>query len=275
MSLQLEPAVCLSLRDLADLLNRSFAEYFVPVSFTPASFATGLRLNGQDLNFSQVVMKEGRGVGLALLSRRGWTSRLAAMAILPGERNAGIGQWLMGRLVEQARQRGDRYLTLEVIEENAPAVHLYKRAGFTIDRRLVGYRCEEPVGNPSNRIEEVDVREVAQVLLKFGPPDLPWQLSGETIAQLGPPVRGHRWRDAFGVIEKGDQGIKLLSLVVLPHSRRSGQASSFLQGLFAHYPNQPWKIAAQFPEEIAPGLFEKLGFVQDSIRQYQMTLALG
>ena len=65
-----------------------------------------------------------------------------------------------------------RAFTLEVIEDNARAIRLDERAGFASQRRLLGYLCDGPRGEPSPALEETDVREVAGVLLRAGPPDL-------------------------------------------------------------------------------------------------------
>ena len=274
MNLQLEPALKYSMIELSDLFNNSYAGYVVPVSFTPSILAKGFRLHGIDLGTSQIVVEDGKGVGIALLAHRGWTTRLAAMAIVPEFRHKGIGRWLMETILQQGHQRGDRVWTLEVIEENKSALQLYQRAGFKAHRRLIGFQCDNPQGKTCASLEEVDVREVAQILLQYGTDDLPWQVSGETLSQLGPPACGFRLSEAFAAIEKQDNRIELLSVVVLPQTRRQGQATRLLKGLFSKYPNCHWRIPARFPEEIAPGLFENLGFERDRISQQQMFLTV-
>jgi ribosomal protein S18 acetylase RimI-like enzyme len=242
--------------------------------FTPATLARAVRVHGTDLHTSQVVYQSGVAAGIALLAHRGWTTRLAAMGIVPEFRHTGIGQWLLDKILAAGRQRGDRVWTLEVIEDNTPALRLYEKVGFTACRRLLGYHCGNPQGGPSPAVEEVDVREVAQVLLQVGPPDLPWQVSGETVAQLGPPARGFRLGDAWAVIEPQETRVELLALVVPPRARRQGAATRLLKALFSHYPGTSWRVAARFPEETPPGLFTKLGFVQDTIQQKEMFLRL-
>jgi ribosomal protein S18 acetylase RimI-like enzyme len=274
MSLRLEPAWNRSFAELADLLNKAYTGYFVPLSFTPAGLAKTLRVHGIDLNTSQVVYQDDVPRGVALLAHRGWTTRLAAMGIVPELRHAGIGQWLLEKILATGRQRGDRRFTLEVIEDNASAIRVYEKAGFTALRRLVGYQCGDPRGEASPAVEEVDVREVARTLLQVGPPDLPWQVSGETLAQLGPPACGFRLQDAFAVIEPHDGQVELMSLVVLPRARRQGAATRLLRALFSKYPGTPWKMSARFPEDPALTLLNKIGFVRLEISQWQMLLEL-
>jgi ribosomal protein S18 acetylase RimI-like enzyme len=274
MSLHLEPAWKCSFPELVQVLNQAYSGYFVPIQFSPAGLAKVVRVHGIDLDTSQVVYRNGVAVGVALLAHRGWTTRLAAMGIGPEARHTGIGQWLLDKVLTAGRQRGDRVFTLEVIEANKPAIRLYEKAGFTVHRRLLGYLGSSPRGDASPDVEAVDVREFARVLMQEGPADLPWQVSGETVAQLGPPACGFRLGDAFAAIEDQAAQVELLGLVVLSQARRQGQATRLLRALFSKYPDKDWKVAARFPEETSLGLFTKLGFVRNQICQYQMLLSL-
>jgi ribosomal protein S18 acetylase RimI-like enzyme len=92
-----------------------------------------------DLELSRVILHAARPVGVALLARRGWTSRLAAMSILPDARGRGIGAVCVRQLLDEAKTRGDQSMTLEVIEQNEPAVRLYEKCGFAKMRRLLGF----------------------------------------------------------------------------------------------------------------------------------------
>jgi ribosomal protein S18 acetylase RimI-like enzyme len=58
-----------------------------------------------------------------------------AIAVLPEHQNRGLGLLLMQALIEQARPKVTA-LVLSVREEN-PAVRLYERLGFVIERRIV------------------------------------------------------------------------------------------------------------------------------------------
>jgi ribosomal protein S18 acetylase RimI-like enzyme len=129
VGLHLEPAWKCPLPELADLLNRAYGGYFVPLSFTPSTLARTLRVHGIDLYTSQVVYLNDVAVGTALLAHRGWTTRLAAMGIVPESRHTGIGQWLLDKILAAGRQRGDRVFTLEVIEDSTTALRLYEKSG--------------------------------------------------------------------------------------------------------------------------------------------------
>lgn len=152
-------------------------------------------------------------VGMGLLAHRGWTTRLAAMGIRPEDRHTGVGKWLLEQLIAGCKDRGGRFLTLEVITANVPALSLYQELGFVARRRLLGYRCDSPVGESCGPLEEIDVREVGRVLVDAEPPDMPRQISGETIGQLGPPARAFRLGDVHAVIEQHGMEMELIAIV--------------------------------------------------------------
>jgi len=275
MKLSLRPAVEYSLTEIAESLTRGFEDYFVPIAFTKESFASMMRLDGVDLNSSQVIERDGHPVGCALVAHRGWTSRLAAMGVAKEARNGGIGRWTMEQLINKSREHGDRRYVLEVIEQNEPGVRLYQGCGFEVVRRLVGYKSEHPETGEAAELEEIDNRMTARVLSEHGAADLPWQASAATIGQMAPPNRSFKLGPAHVLISNpSEPGIAIRSLVVERSEQRNGWAKRIVRALFNKFPDKSWLVPVLFPEEIAPGLFESLGFEQQELSQLQMELNL-
>lgn len=276
MSISFRPALSYSFSELAGFMNRGFTGYFVPMQFTPELLARMVRLDGADLDLSQVMILDEQPIGIALIARRGWSSRLAAMGIAPEGRGQGIGRQAMDHLIAEARKRNDRMFVLEVIEQNTSAVRLYQRVGFQTVRRLVGMTAQAPQAEaPAEQPEEIDVRTVAQMATRYGLSDLPWQLSGETLSQFAPPARGYRLGQAYALIGDPSQArIDLRCLVVAPEARRQNQASQLLAGLFQLFPGKTWGIPAIMPEELALPALERAGFAHNELSQLQMQLAL-
>ncbi|GAO08085.1 GNAT family N-acetyltransferase [Streptomyces lydicamycinicus] len=71
--------------------------------------------------------------GFATVSYAPWNQRLTIedIEVAPAHRGQGVGRGLMGHAVEFARERGAGHIWLEVTNVNAPAIHAYRRMGFT------------------------------------------------------------------------------------------------------------------------------------------------
>lgn len=272
--LSLKPANEFTIPQLADLMTRSFEGYFVPVNITDVIMLTMLRRDGVDLTSSRAILKDGELAGLALIARRGWTSRLAAMGIVSTARNGGTGTWAMQQLIVEAQARGDKEMLLEVIEQNTAGVKLYEKVGFTKIRRLVGYRLENPPVESEEELEEVDIREVARMVSYHGLKDLPWQLSGPTIAHHTPPSRAYRLNDAYCLISNPEAtDVSISSVLVKARSRGAGLSAVLMRALFARFPNKVWHVSPIFPEEMDV-IFEQVGMTRETLSQWQMSLKL-
>lgn len=271
MTLELKSVLDYGLQESAGVMNLGFSDYFVPIQLDAIKFHELLRTSHIDISLSKVVIQDGKALGIALIARRGWSSRLAGMSVIPEARRQKVGTWLMEQIIADSKTRGDRRMELEVIEQNLPAVYLYEFIGFRIMRRLVSWKLESPGGRPGNLIE-IDIRLLADLVNIYGLPHLPWQLSGESLAALGPPNKAYRLDDAYVAISnpEADQ-IVLRSLLTLPKSRNKGQAVRLFWALFEMFPNKSWLVPAIFPEELS-SLFEKLGFIEQELSQYQMEL---
>ncbi len=274
MTLSLSPASDFPTSQLADLLTRGFEDYFVPIHITEDVFLTMLRRDSIDLTASRVILKDGEPIGIGLIARRGWTSRVAAMGIVAHARNSGVGTWAMGQLIEEAKARGERQMLLEVIEQNMAGVKLYEKVGFEKVRRLVGYKIENPQVEVRHQLEEMDIYDLARIVTRHGFPDLPWQLTGATIAQYTPPARALRINEAYCLIsDPSSADVAISSVLVKTRSRGAGLSRVLLRALFANFPNKTWHVSAIYPEEMA-FVFEQVGMKRESISQWQMSLAL-
>ena len=268
------PASAYSVPDLIEFLNQGFEDYSVPIQFNTAAFLSMLRKDGIDLTASRVLTVNDQPCGIALIARRGWVNRLAAMGIGKNARGMGAGSWFMDDLIRDACQRGEREMVLEVIEQNEPAVKLYQKSGFEIVRRLVGFICKQAQETESNTLEEIDLRQMGQLVSHYGLPDLPWQLSGESIAQMNPPACAYRHERAFVAISNPEvEHIVIWSLIVEPQARGRGLGSRMLKHMMAAHPGKTWHMPALLPEECGQ-TFKRAGFEKEDLSQWQMTRRL-
>ena len=275
MTLKLQSLLDYGMEPTIDLLNLGFSDYLVPIVLDLASWLHMVGQESIDLGCSQVALRDGQAAGAALIARRGWSSRLAAMSVIPSARSMGVGSWLMSKLIEQARSRSERAMVLEVIEGNEPAIHLYRRSGFQTVRRLVSYDARpETSAAGTVQSQEIDLRELAGWVSAYGLPDLPWQVSGESLSVLGPPNVAYRWEDAYSAISNPEADtVAVRSLFVLPQARGQGRAAMLLNATMARYPGKTWHVPPLCPEEMG-GLFKGAGFTRGSLSQLQMRIEL-
>jgi ribosomal protein S18 acetylase RimI-like enzyme len=262
------------LPDLVKFLNQGFEEYVIPIQFNHVTFLNMLRKDGIDLTTSRILIADHDPCGIALIARRGWTSRLAAMGIAKETRGKGAGSWFMEKLIDEACQRGDHEMALEVIEQNEPAVKLYRKYGFEIVRRLIGCIRKAAEENAESELQEIDLREMGRLISQDGLPDLPWQLSGESVAQMNPPARAYRKGRAYIAVSNPDaENVVIWSLLVGPEARGHGLGTDILRSMIASRAGKTWHVPAIFPEEFRK-VFEGAGFEQEKLSQWQMKLSL-
>jgi GNAT superfamily N-acetyltransferase len=82
-----------------------------------------------------VADEAGRIVGVAATERRDTGFYLDRLAVDPAKQGSGLGSWLLGRLEEVARARGDRTMSLTTAEMMEHLLRLYGRHGFGIVHR--------------------------------------------------------------------------------------------------------------------------------------------
>lgn len=261
----------------AELLTRAFADYFVKIPFAEAGLRQMELSDSVDLARSPVVSLHGQPVGAALIARRGVTSRLAGMALVPATRGRGAGRALMEHLLTEARNRGDQRQVLEVIEQNTAAVKLYEAVGFTRIRRLVGFAGSSPAGLAAEpALAEAELREVAAAVTRLDDEvGWPWQISGPTLAQQAAPAKGYTLDGAWAVVlNPAGPVVGLRALAVDGKTDRERRAVRLLRAVMARHPTaESWRMSALWPEEWS-GWFTSAGLARQELTQWQMARVL-
>lgn len=271
MTVTFHPAIDYPPDTLVDLLNQGFADYVVNVQFERATLLSILTRDSVDLGLSRVAADQENPVGIALIARRGWSARLAAMCVAPDFRGRGVGTALLNNIEESLTAHNIGQFQLEVVEQNGAAAQLYKRVGFQTIRRLVSLSADSytAVDEPP-QLEEVDIATVATLVTAHPLSDLPWQLSGTSIMVSGSPSRAYHQNGGYIVISDPAQpSLSVRSLYVPPGQRRKGLGTALLRSILACLPGKKWSIPPVCPEEISD-LFTRNGFQIERLSQLQM-----
>jgi ribosomal protein S18 acetylase RimI-like enzyme len=259
-----------------EAMNRSFVEYFVPLVFDAASFERRFRGESLDAQASKLWFLKGKLVGLVLIARRGWTSRVAAMGLVKEARGKGYGKLMLTEAIAEATARDDRRMLLEVFTPNEPARRLYERLGFQNTRLLTSFNCPgKPGERPTQELAEADPREVARLLSREADEDLPWMMAPETLMAAAPPVRAYQLAGkAFAIVRVDSQRTVLLTLVVPKIWRRQGWGSRLLRSLASTADTQPF-TAPMVLEGPGYAFLQSEGWVPQPLTLFEMQRPLG
>ena len=168
---------------LLELFNRAYSDYFVPLRLDAGALRTMVETFDLDLGASPIADLDGSPAGFALLGLRGDEGWIGGMGVVSEARRRGLGRALMEAAIEEARARGVRELRLEVLEQNAPALALYRRLGFEHERDLDVWSLPGG-GAASSGAETVAVDDAHTWLAARRPSREPWQRADATLAHL-------------------------------------------------------------------------------------------
>lgn len=130
---------------------------------------------------------------LSVFTRGQFFYLIANVAVHPDYRGQGIGRALTAAALNQARQQG-KAVWLQVRQENAPAVHLYRSLGFRERATRTTWRANPgmprrplAVGYSVQPRHDDDWRSQLAWLDSLYPPDLRWHLTlDRNLLQPGP-----------------------------------------------------------------------------------------
>jgi ribosomal protein S18 acetylase RimI-like enzyme len=201
--MQVTAASDLSLADVAAAFNAAFEGYAVPMRHTEESFAAMVHANDIHLGDSLIARgSTGTLLGIALLGVRGMRGWIGGMAIVPDRRGQGIGTALLTALIARSRMLQLDTLHLEVLDQNAPARHLYARLGFRETRPLVVYAgaiAGRQAPAPGPAVTPVAVAEALARFEELHPTAPPWQRELPSLLHMAPTLSGLGIRGTGGL----------------------------------------------------------------------------
>lgn len=181
----LKPASELSLPELAELFNRAYEGYEVPMHVDAGAVAFMYEALDLAPEHSRIAWREARPVGLAMLAVRGARAWVGGMGVAAEARRAGVGEALMRALLDAARHAGVRRVQLEVLERNTSARALYEKLGFRVFRRLEVWLWERPAPSAdAAAVEACDPRGARRRVAAARRAPEPWQREDVTLDRL-------------------------------------------------------------------------------------------
>lgn len=126
---------------LTDCFNEAFSDYIIRFEAKPDQLAARWKKGRVDFNLSGGAVADNALKGFIISGVDMWKGKLttynAATGVVPSARGQKITRKLYDFLLPKFVDRGIKHCTLEVIQRNDVAVHVYEKIGFRIDRALL------------------------------------------------------------------------------------------------------------------------------------------
>ena len=119
------------LSTLTTCFNKSFSDYFVKFEVTESSLQQRLKGAGIDFSLSAGVLDGKELVGFIVHGNRTWnglkTAFNAGTGVIPTHRGNGLAEIMYDYLIPKFKLNGIQSISLEVIQKNVKAIHVYKK----------------------------------------------------------------------------------------------------------------------------------------------------
>ena len=272
MNFEIVPAHELSLAEQANVFNDAFANY-VAGSFQmdASSLAAFLCGHGVDLCYSRFARDDtGALVSFGFINRTGNITRLAGMGTTGSARRSGAARFLVSHLLGEANARRDTAMVLEVIEQNPPAVALYRSCGFRELTRLFGWRSKPDRSQSATEdLSEVSVNDALALATPLDYPELPWQISRHAAAKVA-WGRAFRVEDVAVVIGTPNAGPVRIHAFLGCDGSNWQSFRNLTSSVLAKFPSHEFYAPAVYPEQFGAEIFEPLKFHKESLSQFLM-----
>ena len=276
-SVSICPAFEVSLTRQAETFTRSFSDYVAgPARLDCEGLARYFYGQAVDLWLSRLLLVGDEVVAFGYINRTGEVSRLAGMGVVPEARRQGFARRLLAQLLEEARDRQDRMMTLEVFEQNPSAVALYHEFEFQEITRLIGWDRDSQAPDRNHQAAECPIENVALRPTRFEYPAIPWQVSRHAAARLAPQSRAFAFGRSLAAVTSpaADPAIRMLHQLPEGSEPDWAELRSLVESLLTLIPKRRWTVLPIIPEEMGEKVFAQLGFSRQRLNQFQMALNL-
>ena len=169
----------------------AFSDYTRPFDFNEQRFQNHIVLNAVDLQRSVGCFRGSELIGFSLNGFGDWNGKStvydAGTGVIPDQRRLGASEAMFNMMFPVLKDAGAEQILLEVITTNDPAVNLYKKLGFEIERELLLLEApgELHIGRELNM--DIDIHQIASSDLVsfsgFGDGKPSWQNSNDAITR--------------------------------------------------------------------------------------------
>ena len=141
--IEIKPLTDVSVEVLTDAFNSAFSDYELPFTATPAYLRERFAASGVRYDLSYGAFDGNRLIGFMINSvddYGGYKAAFdAATGIIPEYRGQGLVYQIANAAMAELAENGIQKYTLEVLQNNERAIHIYEKLGLTITRNFFCY----------------------------------------------------------------------------------------------------------------------------------------
>lgn len=266
------------LSEITECFNEAFSDYFIKFNVTELYLQQRWKGAGVDFSLSTGVLDNEKLVGFIVNGVRDCNGLKTAFntgtGVIPSHRGNGLTEKMYQFLLPRFNENGIQSLSLEVIQENAKAIHLYEKVGLKIKRGLNCYSGEIKVEKPNSTQDLVFKRlelpqwDMFKSLYDFEPAWDNINISIKTCEELFSfyGVEKNSRVIAFAIVK--DENLNLSQFGVHPDFRNQGVGKFLFYHLSALYPSLKI-INVDASAKGAIKFIERVG-LKNTINQYEM-----
>jgi ribosomal protein S18 acetylase RimI-like enzyme len=262
------------LDQLADVFNRGYQGYLVPLKLNTEQIGEMIGQNGIDVGLSKVALVDNYPIGIGFLakrSRRGW---IGGMGVDPAYRRQHIGRLIMDSVLDTAWEEGIETVQLEVINSNHGAQQLYEDLNFRTRRKLLILACDKPsLIETTTEIETIPAGDALMYYHDFHQIPNPWQREFESLHYMAPRLTG--WlalRDDTPVAYVVGSTSGVLNLMDFANAPSESDAlAGLISYIHRQYPGIPARVVNLVENDPAYPVLVNLGY-QQRMSQSEMHL---
>lgn len=258
--------------------NQAFSDYFVKFNATECYLRQRWKGAGVDLSLSSGVMDGEKLVGFIIIGIRNWqglkTAFNAGTGVIPSHRGNALTKKMYSFLLPKFKSENIRCLSLEVIQQNINAIHIYEKVGLKINRGLHCYSGTIKIKAPKleNDIEFFQIKNPTLFAFKsFCDFEPAWENNNKSVEENIEDYKFYGVKNketllAFAIV-KADNGY-LPQFGVDPNHRQKGIGKFLFSHLSKIYPTMKTNNVEASAIHVLKFL-ERIG-MKNTINQYEM-----
>jgi ribosomal protein S18 acetylase RimI-like enzyme len=217
-----------------------YTDYYVKIWMDREQVSEMCLEEDVDLSASLVALDGDTPVGIALLSVREQQGWISSVGVLRAWRRRGIAYRIMRQLLQTARLKKLWSVRLEVLQQNTPAIGLYKDLGFVWERDLLVLTLEpaavSALSSSIQRVQPIAPQTALEAYSALHDTRAPWQRDLATLRRRTAALAGMGYYDGrlagYVLYQIQSTNCAILDLAVDPdHPRRHEIADALLKAV--------------------------------------------